>query len=75
MEGQLLETSWWWTIGRGGDCDQCGARVAGTVIAYESLERTVLCETCADETGVADSCRESKRARRARQQRLATDWF
>jgi hypothetical protein len=65
---------WWWTIGRFGLCDSCGADVTGARIAYESGSRLVCCEWCAEDSGVASECRESRRARRARQQRLIRDW-
>jgi hypothetical protein len=68
------ERHWWWTIGRFGLCDACGVEVAETRIAYESSSRTVYCENCAEDAGIAERCQESKRARRARQDRLIADW-
>lgn len=63
-----LPTSWWWTESRGGCCDECREPTKGTIIAFDSGSRTVLCQICADEQGVADECRESKRARKFRAQ-------
>jgi hypothetical protein len=65
---------WWWTIGRFGLCDSCGAEVTRARIAYESESRVVYCQGCSEELGIAGECVESKRARRARQQRLIRDW-
>ena len=68
------DESWWWTVGRFGLCDCCGVDVAGSRIAYEGGSRLVYCESCAEEAGVASKCRESRRTRRARQERLILDW-
>jgi hypothetical protein len=40
------------------------------MIAYEFESRSVYCGECAEQLGIADLCRESRRARRARQLRL-----
>jgi hypothetical protein len=63
-------TRWWWTPARRGLCRRCGLDVAGQMIAYEFEGRTVYCGRCAEQLGIADLCRESRRARLARQLRL-----
>lgn len=65
-------SAWWWTISRGGPCHECREQTKGGRIAFESSTRAVLCESCADATGVAAECRESKKARAARKRRQAT---
>jgi hypothetical protein len=61
---------WYWTPARRGLCRRCGLDVAGEMIAYEFEGRSVYCGECAEQLGIADLCRESRRARRARQLRL-----
>jgi hypothetical protein len=58
------------TIGRFGLCDRCGADVTGKLVAYDLAERTVRCERCAVETGIASDARESRTARTLRRERL-----
>jgi hypothetical protein len=40
------------------------------MIAYEFESRSVYCAECAQELGIAEHCRESRRARQLRQLRL-----
>lgn len=57
--------NWWWTVTRNaGKCDSCGEGFpARSLIAFDSHGRQVLCEVCADSTGVAAECKESRRFR------------
>ncbi|MGH2966941.1 MAG: hypothetical protein ACRDMH_16385 [Solirubrobacterales bacterium] len=61
---------WFWTPARGGRCRYCRSDVAGQLVAYDYLTRSILCGDCAEVSGVASECRESKRAREARRARL-----
>jgi hypothetical protein len=71
MKG-LLETAWYWTVPRSDSrCDSCDEAVdQDPRIAYEHSSATVLCTGCAEDLGVAARCRESRRARKARQLQL-----
>jgi predicted sulfurtransferase len=61
---------WYWTPARRGHCHRCGRDVCGELIAYSFEDRTAYCARCADRLGIAAKARESKRARRARHERL-----
>jgi hypothetical protein len=63
----MATQTWWWTVSDFGYCDGCGEPTTGKRIAYEPYLRSVLCESCAFDREIAEACRESKRARRARQ--------
>ena len=60
--------NWWWTIAkRPSQCHNCNESIpVGGLLAFEAQEKEVLCELCADATGVSAECRESKRVREAR---------
>jgi hypothetical protein len=64
----------WWTVGRFGLCDGCGSDVTGKLIAYEWASRVAYCEGCTEHLGIADDCRESRRARDARREQLILRW-
>jgi len=60
--------NWWWTLARAGtECAHCCAEVAsGSLIAYDSHGKEVLCQMCADTNGVSGECKWSKKAKRVK---------
>ena len=62
--------TWWWTIATAGHCEVCWEPVRNRVIAYEPFSRATMCYECAEYGGIAEGCRESKRAKQARQQAM-----
>ncbi len=43
----------WWVPSRGGRCFICGNETAkGSKVAFASLDRTIYCEVCAEDSGL-----------------------
>lgn len=59
--------AWWWTIGTGGLCSDCGEPMPrGTTVAYNHSQSRAVCEVCADRAGLAPQPSRKFLAMRAR---------
>lgn len=68
LKGRAQVTRYWWIKAKyRGRCSLCSERVGqGEEAAYDSLERNVICEICADSSGITAEMEPSRSYQRKR---------